>query len=390
MGNKCMNKGKSEASLTFWEGAGIIVGHGVGSGVLAVPYLASRNSWQSFVLIIVVAYLVNLILHYMIAELSLNNGGGQFITIFENELFKGKIGKYLSWGAFAIMGFSVLVNIAGFISGGGAVFSSWFGLPVWVSQLLYFIICSLVVYSGMKAVGVFEKISVFSMLGVVFILFFSVMKGEKEALPSHFVASSNILALYGMVAFALSAVMSVPQVVKGFDGNPRKIKASIAAGTLINVLLIVVITFMTLVGSGSSITQDGALVDLSRKLGGWVGIIGYIFSLLALSTSFWANSLNLRDIVSEKTGLSRKKSWIAATMPCLILALLGLEGFVGFTRISGVIQVITGIGVIFAYHLSRKRIGKSPICSFFGTLPFQILVVVGSLASTIGSLIKVV
>ena len=390
MENKCMNKVKSEASLTFWEGAGIIVGHGVGSGVLAVPYLASRNSWQSFVLIIVVAYLVNLILHYMIAELSLNNGGGQFITIFENELFKGKIGKYLSWGAFAIMGFSVLVNIAGFISGGGAVFSSWFGLPVWVSQLLYFIICSLVVYSGMKAVGIFEKISVFSMLGVVFILFFSVMKGEKEALPSHFVASSNILALYGMVAFALSAVMSVPQVVKGFDGNPRKIKASIAEGTLINVLLIVVITFMTLVGSGSSITQDGALVDLSRKLGGWVGIIGYIFSLLALSTSFWANSLNLRDIVSEKTGLSRKKSWIAATMPCLILALLGLEGFVGFTRISGVIQVITGICVIFAYHLSRKRIGKSPICSFFGTLPFQILVVVGSLASTIGSLIKVV
>ena len=390
MENKCMNKVKSEASLTFWEGAGIIVGHGVGAGVLAVPYLASRNSWQSFVLIIVVAYLVNLILHYMIAELSLNNGGGQFITIFENELFKGKIGKYLSWGAFAIMGFSVLVNIAGFISGGGAVFSSWFGLPVLASQLLYFIICSLVVYSGMKAVGIFEKISVFSMLGVVFILFFSVMKGEKEALPSHFVASSNILALYGMVAFALSAVMSVPQVVKGFDGNPRKIKASIAAGTLINVLLIVVITFMTLVGSGSSITQDGALVDLSRKLGGWVGIIGYIFSLLALSTSFWANSLNLRDIVSEKTGLSRKKSWIAATMPCLILALLGLEGFVGFTRISGVIQVITGIGVIFAYHLSRKRIGKSPICSFFGTLPFQILVVVGSLASTIGSLIKVV
>ena len=390
MENKCMNKVKSEASLTFWEGAGIIVGHGVGSGVLAVPYLASRNSWQSFVLIIVVAYLVNLILHYMIAELSLNNGGGQFITIFENELFKGKIGKYLSWGAFAIMGFSVLVNIAGFISGGGAVFSSWFGLPVWASQLLYFIICSLVVYSGMKAVGIFEKISVFSMLGVVFILFFSVMKGEKEALPSHFVASSNILALYGMVAFALSAVMSVPQVVKGFDGNPRKIKASIAAGTLINVLLIVVITFMTLVGSGSSITQDGALVDLSRKLGGWVGIIGYIFSLLALSTSFWANSLNLRDIVSEKTGLSRKKSWIAATMPCLIIALLGLEGFVGFTRISGVIQVITGICVIFAYHLSRKRIGKSPICSFFGTLPFQILVVVGSLASTIGSLIKVV
>lgn len=388
--NNDMDKVKSEAKLTFWEGAGIIVGHGVGSGVLAVPYLASRNSWQSFVLIIVVAYLVNLILHYMIAELSLNNGGGQFITIFENELFKGKIGKYLSWGAFAIMGFSVFVNIAGFISGGGAVFSSWFSLPVWVSQLLYFFLCSMVVYWGMKAVGICEKISVFSMVGVVFILFIAVMRGEKEPLPSHFVAPSNILALYGMVAFALSAVMSVPQVVKGFDGDAKKIKASIAAGTGLNVFLVVIITIMTLMGSGSSISQDGALVDLSRKLGGWVGVVGYVFSLLALSTSFWANSLNLRDIVSEKTGLSRKKSWMVATLPCLILAMLGLEGFVGFTRIAGVIQVITGIGVIIAYHISRKRVGKSPICSFFGTLPFQIIVILGSLASTIGSLIKVV
>ena len=326
----------------------------------------------------------------MIAELSLNNGGGQFITIFENELFKGKVGKYLSWGAFAIMGFSVLVNIAGFISGGGAVFSSWFGLPVWASQLLYFLLCSIVVYIGMKAVGICEKISVFSMVVVVLILFVSVMTGDKEPLPSHFVATSNVLALYGMVAFALSAVMSVPQVVKGFDGDAKKIKMSIAAGTGLNVLLIVVITFMTLIGSGSSITQDGALVDLSRKLGGWVGVIGYIFSLLALSTSFWANSLNLRDIVSEKTGLSRKKSWLLATLPCLILALLGLEGFVGFTRIAGVIQVITGLGVILAYHISRKRTGKSPICSFFGALPFQIIVVIGSLSSTIGSLIKVV
>ena len=68
----------------------------------------------------------------------------------------------------------------------------------------------------------------------------------------------------------------------------------------------------------------------------------------------------------------------------------GLEGFVGFTRIAGVIQVITGLGVILAYHISRKRTGGSPICSFFGTLPFQIIVVVGSLASTVGSLIKVV
>lgn len=384
-----MEKIQSESKLTFLEATSIIVGHGVGSGVLAVPFLASRNTWSSFFFILVTVYLVNLLLHLMIAELSLNNKGAQFITIFENELFRGKAGKYLSWGAFAIMAFSVLVNVAGFISGGGAVFTSWLGLPVWLSQLLYYILAASVVYMGMKAVGVAEKISVFSMVGVIGIIFVSVLIGDKNPLPTKFIASSNVLALYSMVAFSLSAVMSVPQVVKGLDGDGKKIKSAIALGTGVNVLLVFVITLMTLLGVGSSISQNGALVDLSAKLGGWVGVIGYLFSLLALSTSFWANTLNLRDIVSEKTKWSNKVSWFASSVPCLLIALLGLQGFVGFTRLAGVVQVITGVGVIIAYNMSRRRMKESPICGIFGSLPFQIIVIVGSVASTLGSLIKV-
>lgn len=381
---------ESESKLTFLEATSIIVGHGVGSGVLAVPYLASRNSWSSFIVIMVVVYGVNLLLHFMIAELSLNNRGAQFITIFEKELFKGKIGSALSWVAFLIMGFSVLVNVAGFISGGGAVFSSWFSLSPRLSQLLYYLLATLVVYLGMKAVGIAEKISVFSMVGVIGIIFVSVLIKGTNPLPSHFVSSSNLLALYSMVSFSLSAVMSVPQVVKGVDGDVRKIRGAIGLGTGINILLVFIITLMTLIGMGGDISQNGALVDLSGKLGGWVGIVGYLFSLLALSTSFWANTLNLRDIVSEKTGWNNKISWFASSFPCLVLALLGLEGFVGFTRLAGIVQVLTGLGVICAYNISRRRIGESKICGVWGKLPFQILVVAGSIAATLGSLIKVV
>ena len=34
---------KSEAKLTFVEAASIIIGHGVGAGILSVPFIASRN-----------------------------------------------------------------------------------------------------------------------------------------------------------------------------------------------------------------------------------------------------------------------------------------------------------------------------------------------------------
>ena len=380
---------KNENKLTFFEATSIIVGHGVGSGILAVPFLASRNRWYDLLWIVAVVYVINLVMHFMIAELSYNNGGAQFIKCFEKELFVGKMKKIATWFAFAMLGFSVVVNVSGFIAGAAAVFQAWFGLPETLGMILYYILAAGVVYIGLKLVGICEKIAVFSMIGVIGILFIATLLSEMSPLSDRFVSASNEMALYGMVAFSLSAVMSVPQVVKGLGGDRKKIRGCIAAGTGINVALILLITFMTLLGAGERISENGALVDLSAHLGGWVSIIGYIFSLLALSTSFWANTLNLRDVVNEQTKWGVKVSWLAASLPCLIIALIGVESFVGFTRLAGVIQVLTGIGIIIAYNRSRKRQGGSLICGRLGTLPFQVVVIVGSLVSTIGSLLSV-
>ena len=380
---------QSESRLTFLEATSIIVGHGVGAGILAVPYLASRAPWWDFLWILAVAYAVNLLLHLMIAELSLNNNGAQFVKCFENELFTGRFKKIATWIVFGFLAFSVLCNVASFITGSAAVFTSWFGLPSWVGMLIYYIIAGLVVFFGMKIVGICEKYSVIAMVVVIGILFVATVTGQTSALPSTFIASTNAMALYSTVAFSLSAVMSVPQVVKGVSGDRKKIIGAIAAGTGINAFLIIVVTFMTLLGAGQAITKNGALVDLSASLGGWVSIVGYIFSILALSTSFWANTLNMRDIIAEQTKWNLKLCWLLATLPCLILALCGMTSFVGFARLAGIIQVLTGIGIIIAYSRSRKRVGQSLICGRFGTLPFQIIVILSSIMATLGSVIAV-
>ena len=384
-----MKEIKGEAKFTFLEATSIIVGHGVGSGILAVPFLAGRNSWRDIIIVVVICYLINLLMHLMIAELSYNNGGLQFIKCIEAELFKGKVKKIVTWIAFAFLGLSVISNVVGFITGGGAVLQTWLHIPSVVAMLIYYAVTAFVVLFGMKLVGICEKISVFAMGAVMAILFVATLVNEHTGFANKFIASSNIVALYSIVAFSLSAVMSVPQVVKGLEGDVKKIRASIACGTGFNLFLILLITFMTLFACGSDVTGNGALVDLSAKLGGWVAIVGYIFSLLALSTSFWANTLNLRDIINEQTGFGTKKSYLVSSLPCLIIALFGLADFVGFTRIASVIQVLTGIGIICAYHNSRKRSGEAVICGKFGTLPFQILVCVSSVLATVGALAKV-
>ena len=380
---------QSESRLTFMEATSIIVGHGVGAGILAVPYLASRAPWWDFLWILSLAYAVNLLLHLMIAELSLNNKGAQFVKCFENELFTGRFKKVATWIVFGFLAFSVLCNVASFITGSAAVFTSWFGLSSWAGMLIYYVIAGLVVFFGMKIVGICEKYSVIAMVLVIGILFVATVMGQTSALPATFIASTNAMALYSTVAFSLSAVMSVPQVVKGVSGDRKKIVSAIAAGTGINAFLIIVVTFMTLLGAGQAITKNGALVDLSANLGGWVSIVGYVFSLLALSTSFWANTLNMRDIIAEQTKWNLRLCWLLATLPCLILALCRMSSFVGFARLAGVIQVLTGIGIIIAYNRSRRRTGQSLICGKFGTLPFQIIVILGSIMATVGSVITV-
>lgn len=380
---------KGESKLSFWEATSIIIGHGVGSGILAVPYLASRNSLRELLLILCFCYLFNLVMHLIIAELSYNNNGAQFIRCFDAELFSGRLKKVFTWLAFGLLGLSVLFNVSAFLTGAAAVFRNWFGLPDYAGILIFYLIGAGVVFEGMKLVGFCEKIAVGSMVVVVGILLTATLMSETFALPTGWHGVNNALALFGMISFSLSAVMSTPQVVKGLEGDVGRIRGAIAAGLAINAGLILLITLTTLLGAGENISQDGALVDLAAHLGGWVSIIGYLFTLLALATSFWANTLNLRDIVHEQTKWNVKLSWLAATLPCLMLAFLGLASFVGFTRFASIIQVVTGLGIIIAYHNSRKRVGEAAIVGRFGSLPFQILVILCTFLATVGSVLPV-
>lgn len=382
-------KFESEARLTFGEATSIIVGHGVGSGILAIPYLASRNSVLDFVLLIIIAYCINLMLHLMIAELSYNNGGAQFVRCFELELFRGRMKAAATWLVFIFLGLSVMMNVSSFVTGAGAVLTSWFGLPLIVSELIFYAAAAAVVFVGMKAVGICEKAAVMSMGAVIAVLAAAVAVSGAQPLSQRFVSGGNVLALFSMISFALSAVMSTPQVVKGLNGDAGRVRGAIAAGTGINALIIVVITAATLLGAGADISENGALVDLSAHLGGWVGAVGYIFSLLALATSFWANTLNLRDVVNEQTGWGEKKSWAVASLPSLAVALLGVASFVALTRLASVIQVLTGLGIILAYNRSRKKTGESPIIGRFGALPFQLIVALSSVLATVGSLVAI-
>lgn len=382
--NKKMN---SEAQLTTFEAISMIVGNSIGTGIIAVPYLAVRNSMWDVVWMVAFAYIVNVILHLIIAELSYNNGGVQLVKSFEGELFHGKMKKIFSWIMFVVYGLAIMVGVSGNINGGAQIFVNWFGLPLWAAQLIYYLIAGSVVFMGMKAVGIAQKYSVALLLVIVAVMTAGTFLHPRNTLymaPFHI---NNLLALYSMVVFATSANQAVIQVVKGLNGDSKRIRKTIFTGFGLSSLFVLVVTLTVLLGTKGVVDKELAYMQLGESIGGWALILAGIFSLFALLTTFWSNTLALRDVVHEQVGTGNRVSWLIATVPCILFAIFGVSSFIVLTRIMSGVVVLVSIMLVLTYGKSRKKVGSSPICGIFGTVPFQVLMMVSTIVSAVGAML---
>ena len=378
---------KSEARLTAFEAISMIVGNSIGTGIIAVPYLATKNSMLDVVWMVALAYIVNVILHLIIAELSYNNGGAQLVKSFEGELFHGVAKMIFSWVVFVVYGLAIMIGVSGNINGGAQIFTNWFGMPLWAAQIFYYVIAGSVVFMGMKAVGIAQKYAVILLMGIVAVMtagtFLHPLNTQYTA-PFHW---NNLLALYSMVVFATSANQAVIQVVKGLDGDPGRIRKAIFIGFGLSSAFVLVVTMTVLLGTKEEINKELAYMQLGESIGRWAVILAGIFSLFALLTTFWSNTLALRDVVHEQTGIGNRVSWIAATVPCILFAIFGVNSFIVLTRIMSGVVVLVSIMLVLTYGKSRRKAGASPICGVLGTAPFQALMVVSTILSAVGSLI---
>ena len=364
----------SEAKFTMAASVSMIMGNSIGTGIIAVPYLATKNSLLDVVWMVLIAYAVNVILHLIIAELSLNNGGVQLVKSFEGELFHGKMKKVFSSIVFVVYGLAIMTGISGNINGGAQIFVNWFNMPLELAQILYYVIAGVVVFIGMKAVGIAQKYAIMVLFGIVGIMTAATFMHPLNSLYRAEFHWNNLIALYSMVVFATSANQAVIQVVKGLGGDAPRIRKSIFIGFALSSLFVLVVTATVLLGTKGSPDKELAYMQLGESIGSWAVVLAGIFSLFALLTTFWSNTLALSDVVHEQTGI-------------ILFAIFGVNSFIILTRIMSGVVVLVSIMLVITYGKSRRRAGSSPICGVIGTKPFQILMVISTIISAVGALI---
>ncbi len=374
--------------LTTWEAACIITGYGVGGGVLSMPYLAEKAGLLLSFVILIIALLASYILHLMIADLALKvSEGGQIIACLSQFLFRGKLKKILTTLFFVLMALILFTNLAAYISGSKEIIVGLLPIPSFVATLIFYAAAASVVLFGLKAVGVSEKISVAVIFGLIAALAVASFFAPSHALPLTDGSVNGALAFYGMAMFAMAAFFSVPQAVEGLNKDKKQIKKAVFLGLFNNFIIIVVITFCALLASDK--VTEVAMVGWSAGIGTWAQIVGGLFTILAMLTTYWSLSLALGSIVQEQTKLNTRLCWLIATLPSLILALFNFASFMEFMRLAGgLISIIIAIMIVPAYLHARQEVDGSILTRCGGKFTAAVIILAYILMG-IGSVVPV-
>ena len=81
--------------------------------------------------------------------------------------------------------------------------------------------------------------------------------------------------------------------------------------------------------------QELGIIGWSEGIGLWAQVVGSLFTLLAMLTTYWSISLALSDILEEQTRWGKRLCWLIATLPSLLLVLLNLGSFLEIMRTAG-------------------------------------------------------
>lgn len=343
-------------ALTPIRGTSLMVGAGVGAGIMAVPFLAARVGLPGLLLILVVAYGAATFIHLMLVEILLRTGRPlQVIELMRLWVLDSPRRRPLLWLIFGLLTIAFVAALAAYVAAEAEILSDATGWSLEVSRLLVYVASAGVVFFGLRAVGVFETAGVVALVGCVIALAMGALGADVDLPIQSSGSASDTLALFSMVMYGYYAFFSVPQVVKGLAPDGRAAARAVAGGLAVNGLLIATVAIVALGVSGE--VTEVAIVGISDELGPWSGGIGAVFVFAALLTTYWAVSLALADVISERLGIGSRSSWLIATLPSLLLLYVGVLGFLDWLQLAAGLTAIVIAVVTVPMYVNARRGG---------------------------------
>jgi tyrosine-specific transport protein len=359
-------------SKTF-QAIAALVGTVIGAGIFGLPYVVAKIGFLPGIFYLLFLGSLVLVLNLIYGEVVLRTPGDHQLTGYA-EIYLGKWGKILGTLAVFVSAYGALLA---YLIKTGEFLNLIFGFPnAVIFSLLFFVLASLALYFGLRAVSFLEGLLVVLLLGLIFLL---AILGRGEIRVFNFLgANFEFLFLpYGVILFALFGASVIPEMEEILRSEHQKLKRAIIIGSLVPLFVYLLLT-MIIVGICGQRTSDDAISGLMGYLPVWVVDIGAILGVLTMSSSYLTLGYVLREVWFRDFGLPKLFAFFLASFPSLILFLMGAKNFIDVLGITGALMGgLEGVLIILIFLRAQKLGEREPAYSLrlsFGLLLILMLV----------------
>ena len=354
----------------------VLIGTTVGAGIFALPYAFSKVGFLIGLVYLIVLGSAVLTIEICYAEIILRTK--------EKKEMAGYVKTYLGRTGEIFIALSLILGIyaalAAYIIGVGtylqAFFAPFLGGNLIFWGLIFWFFGSLICFFGINLMSRFELFMSAALIVVaIFIFILSLPYLKIENLVAHdFVFNfKNLFYPFGIILFALGGASAIPTMKKILKEENVFLKKAVIIGFIVPVIIYTLFGFTVLGVSGRGTSEEG-IIGLSNFLGEKVLLIGGVFGVLAMCTSFFALSFVLKELLRKDYKIKNFYAWASTVSVPLFLFLLG-AGFAKIIGFSGaVLSGFQGIILIETYYRAKVKGEREPEFEFNLPKPIAYLI----------------
>lgn len=346
--------------LTFWEATMIVVGANIGSGILGLAYSARKAGWPILLLWLIVAGIFTTFSMLYVAETTLRTEKPLQLPGLA-ERYVGKLGAVLIFISVAANSIGCMIA---YMTGSGNILAKMLGIPNQMGSLLFAIPAIIVVWLGLKATGIAEKIISTGMMVMVGVIILASFLSDKADIHSAIYTNwTYAVPVFNVAIFCYIAQYAVPELARGLRHKPKELPLAIMTGMFLTAVLLALVPLAVISLTGPEKVTQVATIAWGEALGQWAFFVANIFALCAMMTSYWAvggsfltNIVDMFHLKSESDFKTRLICVACVCIPPFVLAYSGLVGFVDAIYLAGTFGgVIMSILPVLMLNQSRKK-----------------------------------
>ena len=277
----------------FLGAISLLVGTAVGAGIFGIPYVTAKTGFLVGMFYIFILGFIILLSTLFYGEITLRTKEKHQLPGYA-EKYLGLWGKRVCLAAIVLSIYGALIaytiEIGVFLH---ALFGNVIGGTPTIYSLIFFGLAAACIYFGLKSITSIEKVMVVFLFIVIALIFIFGISSVDFNNFSEF-NIEYILLPYGVILFALGAGTAIPDARFLLEGKEKKLLKAIQFGVIIPIVIYALFAFLV-VGVTGRATTESSIVGLGNSIGGHIMVIGAIFGILAMSTSFLALGNVLRE-----------------------------------------------------------------------------------------------